>query len=60
MAEREQGKVRLSLGYGFKRIWVSEGSEIYIRYSAENFGSKPMGFMISDYDGIFAGEEFLI
>ena len=51
-------RINLSAGYGFQRFWVSEGSEIYVRYSAENYGSKRMGFMIGDYDILSGGEEF--
>lgn len=42
-------KIDLSYGYGSKIIWVSEGTEIYVQYSAENFGDTPVAFTISDY-----------
>ena len=51
-------RINLSIGYGSRYLWVTEGSEIYISYSAENYGSEPVGFLISDYSTRAAVSEF--
>ena len=51
-------RINLSYGYGSRRFWVSEGTEIYLKYSAVNYGEETMRFVITDYHaGLKATDE---
>lgn len=43
-------RIHLSYGYGSRYFWASEGTEIYLNYSATNYGEEALVFIISDYN----------
>ena len=51
-------RIDLSYGYGSSIFWVPEGAEIYINYSAVNYGDDAVSFTISDYVPLRNNDQF--